>query len=169
MQEGITKRFFKKLYPDQALCFWLGFLPTGIWVALLATGVEAGLNTLCKFDHSSLVETFVLTMFLYGAAAGLTSIVIGYFIRNIRPNWKHRWVALAFVVPIFAFMLAGIEVEIINMIQCPSTGSEGHSLQDAFMAILMYGVAAIVSGVLAIATIGACKLVSKTAQLTRVH
>jgi hypothetical protein len=80
-------------YPDQALCFWLGFLTTGLWLALLASAVDGVFLALAGSDDSS-DGVFFQTLFLYGIPAGLFARMLGYWFRDYRSTSPFRWIWL---------------------------------------------------------------------------
>jgi len=158
-----SKRLTISVYPDQALCFWLGFLPTGIWVAALAAGVDSWLDTFCGQDQSSVLPVFIKSLFLYGGTAGLFAVALGYFLRNVRQHSANRWLWLSFLIPACTFMLAGIQVEIVNMIECRSMKLE-HGFDDTLIAICVYALAALASGLMASCLIGIWKFIQSARQ-----
>jgi len=152
-------------YPDQTLCFWLGFLPAGIWVALLAAGVDSCLNALTgEVSVSSVFCVFFQSIFLYGAPAALFAQFLGYWVRNVRPHSPYRWVWLSLLIPTCTFLLAGIQVDVVNMIECRHLTFE-HDPGDIMIALCVYQCAALVSGVLALGVIGLGKLICRFAEL----
>jgi hypothetical protein len=151
------------LFPDQALCFWLGFLPAGIWVALLTIGVDDCLNALTCASHDSLAGVFVKTLFLYGIPAGLFAQLLGFFLRHFRPQSSLRWIWLSFLIPMCTLLLAGVQVEIVNMIEC-GTLKFDHDFDDTLIGISVYLGAALVSGLIAGLLIAVARLVQKIRQ-----
>src|SRR5271156_1224342 len=128
-------------YPDQILCFWLGFLPAGIWMALLAAGVDSCLNALAG-DFSVSFGVFFQSIFLYGAPAAFFAQFLGYWVRNVRPLSPYRWVWLSLLIPTCTFVLAGIQVEVVNMIECGHLTFE-HDPGDIMIALCVYQSAAL--------------------------
>lgn len=106
-----------RLYPDQILCFLLGFLPTGIWVALLAATAELFFDALSRTAPSSANSLFLQTFLIYGVPASFFGQLLGYWLRNYKPDSPDRWLWLSFLVPCFTFPLAGLQVEITELIE----------------------------------------------------
>lgn len=150
-----------KLYPDQTLCFWLGFLLTGCFVALMQAVVGACLVELTQqADHGAFTD-FFKAVFLYGIPAGFFAQLIGYWLRNLRPDSQVRWIWLSLLIPICTFLLAAIQVELVNMVECKSYSLK-LDVDDYLFPVSLYVGAALVSGLLAIVIIALIKLIRKT-------
>jgi hypothetical protein len=155
------------LYPDQMLCFVLGFLPTGVWVCTLALGVKIFLNTIAGENYqSSLPIVAVKTIFLYGIPGGVIGLLMGYLLRKIRANSNKRWIWLSLLIPQITFVVAGFEVELENMIECNLLRSE-HKLGDWIWGLCVYQCAALVSSLIIIVVVAAFKLMQKIVRSKR--
>ena len=73
-------KFDYKRYPDQMLCFLLGFVPTAIWVCWLAVEVDVCLNSLAGKGLSS-VPILAVKTFSYGIPGGVLGLLVGYWLR----------------------------------------------------------------------------------------
>jgi hypothetical protein len=137
-------------YPDRTLCFWIGFLPTGIFLT--------SLEILVCYGMPNPVE-LAITFLLYGGCGGLCSFLIGFLLRNIKPVSERRWIWLSFLLPLFAFAAAGTLVEID---QSGWRGIGPHEADDWLIAICTYIVASLISSVIAVCAIAMWKQLGRT-------
>lgn len=142
------------LYPDRMLCFFIGFLPTGLWVGLLAVVVDVFSKTLSKEPLSTVPLTAAETFFSYGLMGGVLGLLLGYLLRKVQPNSHVRWVWLSFVIPQFTFAAAAYIVELVNMIQCGDLGAWPTPTLDG---ICVYQGAAVVAGIWMVCQIGVAR------------
>lgn len=147
----------KRFYPDQFLCFWLGLLPVGIWVAILNLVVLVFLDSLAGESDVPFMFEFVKAFILYGIPAGFLGQLVGYRLRNIRPHSPYRWVWLSVIIPACTFPIAEIQADIVNMSEC-QTLKTNCNFGDLMFASCLYMGAALTSSMIAISIIGFGKL-----------
>lgn len=151
-----TMKFFHN-YPGQKLCFLIGFIPTGSWVCLLAVGADGVLNALGGHSQSSLPMLAIRTFLIYGLIGGVSGQLVGAWLSSFRNRVADNWIWLAFLIPQVAFAVAGIAVDVQNMIECNKVSFP--SLVDWLNGFALYAVAALLSSLITIVVVGTCRAV----------
>lgn len=132
-------------------CFSLGFLSVGIFVALSYLGVQACLLMLGMLDEN--LENTLLSLSLeYAIPAGFFSILLGDFIRQVRPYSHDRWIWLSLLIPMAASLYAPLTGE------CASLPHNGEQLLDSLRGLAIWQGSALTFGMCVILMIGSSKL-----------
>lgn len=152
-------------YPGQKLCFFLGFIPTGSWVCLLAIGADGFLNALAGQSQSSLPLLAIRTFLIYGLIGGVCGQIVGAWLSDFRNRAADNWIWLSLLIPQVAFAVAGIAVDIQNMIECNKISFP--TLPDWLNGIALYAVAALLSSLISIVIVGTCRAMLRSGTVPR--
>ncbi|HEY9773981.1 MAG TPA: hypothetical protein V6C81_09250 [Planktothrix sp.] len=142
-----------KLNDDQRLCFWVGFLGTGLFMAAFIWVESTLIEALCRTREMTICN--IVPAFLYfGLPSGLLGLWFGSAAKNIKPQMPHRWILLTVVVSLLNFQLAGLQLQLLDAID---TKHLCGTVDDAMFFSLVFIGAGLSSSIVAIAVIALLK------------